>query len=133
MPYVIETVVTLNSVDVTKWISSVSWDETAGDSTVETIGIKYVQRTGGKTDGTVNLEWTTDFIAAGSYATLKDLLGTVVELEFAPSTAAASATNPGRKVDVLITGWGYMGGAANAFSTFSTSWPFAGAVTEVVT
>ena len=126
-----DTVVTLNSVVITDYVASIAWNETASTNEVETIGVSNVQRTAGKTDGSVTLEILTDFAASASYATLKSLLGTVVTLLVNASSVAASVTNPGRSVDVVITDWSFMDGASNEFSTYSVTWPFATAPTAV--
>ncbi len=121
--------VTVNSVDLSDHIASVSFTENVAELTTTAMGDSNVTRIGGLADGSVSIEWHQDFAATEVYATINPLLGTVTTVEVTPTNSAVGATNPKKSVSVLVSELPFVDGAVGDLSTFSTTWNFSGAVT----
>ena len=121
--------ISVNDVDLSDHVTSVSWSQTAEEIETTSFGSKHRTRIGGLTDGSITLELQQDFAAGATWATLKDLLGKTVAVKWQPTTDAVSATNPSYSVDVLISELPITNGAVGELATVSATWPFAGAVT----
>jgi len=121
--------VTVNSVDLSDHIASVSFTENVAELTTTAMGDSNVTRIGGLADGSVSIEWHQDFAATEVYATINPLLGTVTTVEVTPTGDAVSATNPKKSVSALVSEVPFVDGAVGDLSTFSTTWNFSGAVT----
>ena len=132
--YVIkDPVVTINGVDLSDHIRSVSFTEVAGEVDATAFGDDNIVRLGGLKDGSIDIDWQQDFDASEVYATLNPLLGTTTTVTVKPTDAATSATNPEKSVSVLVTEVPFIDGAIGELSTFSTSYPFSGEVTTSTT
>ena len=121
--------VTINSVDLTDHIASISWDETAAELDVTAMGDANVNRIGGLKDGSVTLELHQDFAANETYATLYALLGTVATITVVPTSASVSATNPKHTAGALVTTVPLLDGSVSDLATISVTWPLSGPVT----
>lgn len=121
--------VTVNSVDLSDHIASVSFTENVAELTTTAMGDSNVTRIGGLADGSVSIEWHQDFAASEVYATINPLLGTVTTVEVTPTSSAVSTTNPKKSVSALVSEVPFVDGAVGDLSTFSTTWNFSGAVT----
>jgi len=124
--------VTVNSVDLSDHVASVTFTETAAELTTTAMGDSNVTRVAGLKDGSVGIEWHHDFDASEVYATLNPLLGTVTTVTVKPTTGATAATNPKKSVSCLVTELPFVDGAVGDLSTISTTWGFTGAVTTSV-
>ena len=118
--------------DMSGWIRSVSFTQVAGEVDATAFGDDNIVRLGGLQDGSIDIDWQQDFDQTDDppFKVLNDLLGKTTEIVVRPTAAAASATNPEKSVDVLITEVPFIDGSIGELSTFSTSWPFSGAVTD---
>ena len=122
--------VTINSVDLTDHVASVTWTETAAELETTAMGDSNVTRIGGLKDGSCSLEFHQDFAAASVYATIVGLIGTTTTVEVTPTSGSLSATNPKRSASVLVTEVPFIDGAVSDLATISVTWPLAGPVTE---
>ena len=87
--------VTVNSVDLSDQCTSASFTERYAELTATAFGDlanKYVKGLG---DHEVTLTLYMSYAASETYATLKDLVGTVTTVIVKPAAGADSATNPG--------------------------------------
>ena len=121
--------ITVNNVDLSDRVTSVSWSETVEAIDTTAFGSSHRTRVAGLTDGSITLELQQDFAAGSTWATLKSLLGSTVVVKWQPDSGSASATNPIYSVDVLITELPLTAGAIGEVSTVSVTWPFTGSVT----
>ena len=121
--------VTLNSVDLSDHVASVTFSETVAELSTLAMGDSNMTRIGGIKDGTCAIEFHQDFDASEVYATLNPLLGTTTTVEVTPTSSAVSATNPKKSVSCLVTELPFVDGASGDLSTISVTWPFSGAVT----
>lgn len=124
--------VTVNSVDLSDHVASVSWEETSAELSTTAMGDSNETRIGGLKDGSLTLELHQDFAAGETYATLYALLGTVTTVTvMADASAGASATNPKHSVSCLVTNVPLLDGSVSDLATISVTWPMSGAVTVI--
>ncbi len=122
--------VTVNSVDLTDHITSVSgFNETCADLQTTAMGETNVSRIGGLKDSSVSITFLNDFAASKVYATLKDLLGTAVNVTVQPVAGSATATNPKKTGSCLITELPFIDGSVGDLAEVSVTWPVTGAIT----
>lgn len=121
--------VTINSVDLTDHITSVTWSESAAELDTTAMGDANITRIGGLKDGSVNIEFNQDFAAGEVYATLYPLLGTVTTVTMTPTSAVAATDNPKHSADALVTELPIIDGGVADLATISVSWPLSGPVT----
>jgi len=124
--------VTVNSVDLTDHVTSVSFSSTAAELDTTAMGDANITRIGGLQDGSVTLEFLQDFAASSVYATLDALIGTVVTVEVTPTSDAVAATNPKKSVSCLVTEVPFIDSGVADLATISVTWPMSGAVTTAV-
>jgi hypothetical protein len=121
--------VTVNSVDLTDHVASVTWTESAAELETTAMGDSNVTRIGGLKDGSVSIEFHQDFGASSVYATLYPLLGTTTTVELTPTSGALSATNPKHSASALVVELPILDGSVSDLATVSVTWPLSGAVT----
>jgi len=125
--------VSVNSVDLSDHVVSVSWNETT--DTVETVamGDTAVQLKPTFSRGSISLEFQQDFAASNVYATLLAAKGTSITVAYRPTSAAASATNPERDTKFIVTEVPIIDGSIGEIATVSVTWPMDGSVINVTT
>ena len=122
--------VTVNSVDLTSYVTSVSgFNETCADLQTTAMGETNISRIGGLKDSSVSITFLNDFAASKVYATLKDLLGTAVTVTVQPVAGSATATNPKKTGSCLITELPFIDGSVGDLAEVSVTWPVTGAIT----
>ncbi|MCP4743259.1 MAG: radical SAM protein [Actinomycetales bacterium] len=121
--------VTVNSVDLTDHVASVTWTESAAELETTAMGDSNVTRIGGLKDGSVSIEFHQDFAASSVYATLYPLLGTTTTVELTPTSSAVAADNPKHSASALVTELPVLDGSVSDLATVSVTWPLSGAVT----
>jgi len=121
-------VLTVNSVDLSDHITSVGWNPTGADVQTTAFGDLNVTRIGGLQDGSVSIEFQSDFASGETYATLQTLLNTVTSVSLKGTSAATGAENPLHTVDCLVTEVPFLDAAVGDLATFSVSWPMSGPV-----
>lgn len=93
-------VVTVNSVDITDFVTSAVVRQNVNQLRATTFGQDYESYNGGLEDNSIELEIYQSFAAAETWATLKALVGTTTTVKVKATSAAASATNP----ELVLTG-----------------------------
>jgi hypothetical protein len=121
--------VTVNSVDLTDHVASITWTETADELETTAMGDANRTRIGGLKDGSVSIEFHQDFAATETYITLYSLLGTTTTVTMTPTSASVSATNPKHSASALVTELPIIDGGVADLATISVTWPLSGAVT----
>ncbi len=130
MPYMNNDLkVTVNSVDISSFVVSGSWNEQFAELETTAMGDSRVTMIAGLGSGSISLELHQSFAASETYATLKALIGTVTTVTFTPTSASASATNPEKSVSCLVAELPFVDGAVGDLSTISVTWPMTGDVT----
>jgi len=121
--------VTVNSVDLTSHVASITWSETSDELETTSMGSANRTRIGGLKDGSVSIEFHQDFASSSVYQTLYPLLGTVTTVEMTPTSDAIAATNPKHSASALVTELPIIDGSVSDLATVSVTWPLSGAVT----
>lgn len=119
----IDATVTINSVDLSDFATSVTLSIEADEQEDTAFGDTYRSRIGGLKDYTLDIGWNQTFAASEVDATLFPLIGTVVTWAVKPTSDAVSATNPEYSGSVLITEYTPLDGSVGDVATLSTSWP----------
>tara|TARA_R100001463_G_C3503920_1_gene219373 strand:- start:690 stop:1097 length:408 start_codon:yes stop_codon:yes gene_type:complete len=122
--------VTINSVDLSDHISSVTLDITADEVISTSMGDDFNTRLGGLKDGSLALEFQNDFAASEVDATLWPLLGTVVTFEVKPTSSAVSATNPKYSGSVLVNNVQPLANGVGELATMSVTFPTSGTISR---
>jgi predicted secreted protein len=122
--------VTINSVDLSDHVRSVTLNIEAEDLEDTAMGDTFRSRIGGLKDWSIDIEFNQDFAASEVDATIFPLLGTVVAVEVRPTSSPVSATNPKFSGNVLVSEYNPLDGSVGDLATTSVSWPGAGALTR---
>jgi len=138
--------ITINGVDLSDYISSVSlgstWDvieTTAFGNTGDPYGVPPTgantptaakSRVAGLVDNSVSLEFHQDFAANEVEATIFPLLGYLTNVLVQPVDAATTASNPSYSFLALISEWTPLNGAVGELATASVTWPISGAIAK---
>lgn len=112
-------VVTLNSVDLSNHVTSVTLNRSFEELPVTAMGdtaMKYVK---GLEASTVTLDFLNDTATANVLQTLQATWGTTVNLTLKQTSAATSATNPLYSTTVLVNNTTDINGAVGDISTQS--------------
>jgi len=92
-------------------------------------GQTWETRVGGLKDGTVDLDFFNDFVAANLDSIFWPLVGTVVTFEIRPTSAARSTGNPAYTGSLWIKEWKPISGNVGGLATTSVS-PTSGTVSR---
>ena len=122
--------VTLNSVDLSDHVSSVTLEITADEIVTTAMGDTFQSRTGGLKDGTLSIEFQQDFASSEVDATLFPLLGTTTAFLVKPTSGSVSATNPSYAGNVLINSHSPVANGVGELATMSVSFPTSGTITR---
>lgn len=121
--------VTVNSVDLSDHVASITWTESADELDTTSMGDANRTRIGGLKDGSVSIEFHQDFAASSVYISLYALLGTTTTVTMTPTSGSLSATNPKHSASALVTELPIIDGGVADLATISVTWPLSGAVT----
>lgn len=121
--------ITINSVDLSDHVTSVSFNNSGADIQTTAFGDDNVTRIGGLKDGSVSIEFHSDFAASETYATLNPLLNTLTTVAVKHDSGATAATNPLHSVSCLVSELPFLDATIGDLATFSVTWPMSGAVT----
>jgi hypothetical protein len=124
-----DVVVTVNSVDLSAYVTACSFEETSNSIETTAMGDTAVSRIGGLTDGNVGISFLASFAASNVYATIEPLANTVTTVTMKPTSDATAATNPLKSVSVHVSEWPFVAGSIGDLATTEVSWPMASAVT----
>ena len=94
------------------------------------MGATFRSRKGGLKDGSISLEFNSDFAASEIDATLFPILATTVAFVVKPTSSAVSATNPSYSGNCLVTQHVPVGNAVGDLATTSVTWPTSGTITR---
>jgi hypothetical protein len=123
--------VTVNSVDMSSFISSVTLNSTR--EVVDTTGFSTSgarTRVAGLQDNSITLEFHQDFASGAVEATIYPLIGTTTTVVVRPTSSASSATNPQYTCTALVSEWTPLSGTVGELATASVTWPISGAITK---
>lgn len=120
--------VSINGVDLSASVRSVTINTEAEDLEDTAMGDTYRSRIGGLKDWSVDVELNQDFTAAQADATIFPLLGTVTAVIVKPVNATTTVTNPQYSGNVLVSEYNPLDGSVGDLATTSVSWPGAGAL-----
>ena len=122
--------VTLNSVDLSDHVSSVTLEITADEIVTTAMGDTFQSRTGGLKDGTLSIEFQQDFAASEVDATLFPLLGSTTAFVVKPTSGSVSSTNPSYAGNVLVNSHSPVANGVGELATMSVSFPTSGTITR---
>ena len=122
--------VTLNSVDLSDHVSSVTLDITAEEILTTSMGETFQSRTGGLKSGQLSIEFQQDFAASEVDATLFPLLGSTTAFVVKPTSGSVSSTNPSYAGNVLVNSHSPVANGVGELATMSVSFPTSGTITR---
>ena len=122
--------VTLNSVDLSDHVSSVTLDITADEIVTTAMGDTFQSRTGGLKDGSLRIEFHQDFAASEVDATLFPLLGTTTAFIVKADAGSTSSTNPAYSGSVLVNQHLPLSNAVGELATMSVAFPTSGTISR---
>jgi len=112
-------VVTLNSVDVSDQVTSVTINQAFDELETTTMGATSHTFVAGLESSTVTLDFLNSYAAAEVATTLQSAYGTTVPLTIKPTSAVISATNPEYQTTILVNNLTPVNGAVGDLSTQS--------------
>ena len=115
--------VTVNAVDLSDHISSVTIQTQYDSIDVTAFGSTYKEILSGLGDATITLDFFQDFAAAKVDATLWPLIGTTFPVTVKPTSASVSTTNPRFDMTGTLLTYNPIAGNVGAASTTSVSIP----------
>lgn len=123
-------VITINNVDLSDHIASVTINETFAEVPTTAFGSSAVTRVAGLGDHSITLSFHEDFAAASVHATVYPLRGTTTSVNVKPVTGTTTSTNPSFSMTVLVTEWPTLNGAVGDLATADVTWPVSGSITK---
>lgn len=126
-----EAVVTVNAVDLSDHVSTVTIEVEADEQTCTNFASGgWTEILGGIKSWSISIDWFQDYAAAEVDDTLWALIGTLTAVTVKPTTAATSATNPQYSGSVLVGEYSPIDATVGDVGEFSTSWNSATALTR---
>lgn len=122
--------VTVNAVDLSDWVTSVTLSVEVDDQEDTAMGDTYRSRLGGLKEWTLDIDFNADFAASAIDQTVWPLLGTVVSVVVKPTSGSVSTTNPTYSGSVLVSEYSPVDGDVGDLATTSVSWPGSGTLTR---
>ena len=122
--------VTINSVDLSSYVTSITLSQSADNLEDTAMGDTSRSYIGGLKSGTVDIEFNADFAASKTEATIFPLVGTSTAVVVKPVAASVSATNPSFTFNAIVTSWDTLNGSVSELATHSISWPITGSITK---
>lgn len=118
-----DAVVTVNSVDLSDWCTSVELPIEYEELEDTAMGDTAKSRIAGLQDSNIKISWNQDFAASAVDATLWAARGTVVAVKVKPTSSATGATNPEYVGSYLISKYSPFGSKIGELATVETEWP----------
>lgn len=122
--------VTVNAVNLSDWITSVTLSIEVDDQEDTAMGDTYRSKVGGLKEWTLDIDFNADFAASAVDETVWPLIGTVVAVTVKPTSGTTSATNPQYSGNVLVTEYSPIDGDVGDLATTSVSWPGSGTLSR---
>lgn len=110
--------------------NKVTVNVSVGDEDATTFGQTAKVRRGGLQDGSIDVDFLNDFVAANLDSIFWSLLGTVAAFEIRPTSGARSTSNPAYLGNILINGWKPISGDVGKLVAVSVSFPTSGLTTR---
>lgn len=126
-------VITVNSVDLTNHVDSVSIEQTFADVDTTAFGSSAKTRVAGLGDHKVTIEFQQDWAASSVQQTISPLIGQTTTVTVKPVNATTTSTNPVYWFTALITDWKPLDGKVGDLVKISVTWPISGAVNTSTT
>ncbi len=124
--------VTVNSVDLSDHITSVSLEQTYDDVDTTAMGDTARTRIAGVADGSVTLDFHQDYADASVYHTIHALRGTTTTVVVNHAGSTDDTTNPGWTFTALVSDFPYLDAAHGDLNDVSVTWPISGDITEAL-
>jgi hypothetical protein len=125
--------VTVNSVDLTDHVTSVTLDLNYDEVDTTAFSNTARRRIAGLGDHSVTLDFQQDYAASSVEATLYPLRGGTTTIVLLPNGTAAGTANPRYTFNALVTEWAPIDGSIGDLATASVTWPIDGDVTKAFT
>lgn len=125
--------ITINSVDLSDHIASVTINETFAEVPTTAFGSTAVTRVAGLGDHSITLAFHEDFAASSVHQTIYPLKGTTTTVTVKPVNTTTSSSNPSFSVTALVTEWPTINGSIGELATADITWPISGVVTKSTT
>ena len=122
--------VTINSVDLSSYVTSVTLSQSADNLEDTAMGDTSRSYIGGLKSGSVSIEFNADFAASKTEATIFPLVGTSTAVVVKPVAASVSATNPSYTFNAIVTSWDTLNGSVGEIASHSIDWPITGSITK---
>lgn len=123
-------VVTINSVDLSDHVASVTLTETRAEVPTTAFGDSAVTRIAGLGDNSITLSFHEDFAASETHATIYPLIGGTTSVTVKPFNTTTLTTNPLFSMTVLVTEWPVINGAVGDLASADVTWPVSGVVVK---
>ncbi len=125
--------VTLDDVDFSASIASVTLEQTAETQETTSFGSNSRTRISGLKDATLSIDFHQDFGASGIDSTFGPKLGEIIPFEIKPTSEAVSETNPAYSGNCIVTTYSPFSNAVGELATLSVSWEVTGDITRTTT
>lgn len=122
--------ISINSNVVSDHGNKVTINASVEELETTTFGQTWKTRVGGLKDGSIDVSFLQDYVAANLDAIFWPLLGTVVPFEIRPTSSAAAPGNPKYTGSILITKWSPIAGDVGKLAALDVSFPTTGTVTR---
>lgn len=129
----VDAAITINSVDLSDHISKATLKIDVDDKESTAFGSIWKTRLGGLKDGSIALEFNSDFAASKIDATIWPLIGTVTAITIKATLGANSTTNPQYSGNVLVKEYSPLDGSVGDLAKNSVTWPTSGAISRATT
>lgn len=122
--------VTVNSINISQWVSSVTLNRNYDELEVTAMGDTGHKYVAGLEASSITLEFFNDFATSASMAVIDGLVGTTTTVTVKNTNAATSATNPLYSMTCLVNGITPVNGSVADLATSSVTWNVSGAITK---
>ena len=123
-------VISVNSVDLTSHIASVSLNTTRAEVPTTAFGDTAVTRIAGLGDSSITLSFHEDFAATEVHQTVYPLIGSTASITVKPVNTTTSSANPVFSMTVLVTEWPILNGAVGDLAVADVTWPVSGTISK---
>lgn len=122
--------ITVNSVDMTGFVSSVSLDLSFAEVATTAFGNSAETRIAGLGDHSFSATFQQDFANSAVEQTIYPLLGTTTNITIKAVNTTTTTQNPEYQFTVLCTSWSPISAATGELLTADVTWPVSGSITK---
>lgn len=123
-------VITVNAIDLSDHIASISLNETRAEVPTTAFGNTAVTRIAGLGDNSITLSFHEDFASSEVHQTIYPLIGSTTSVTVKPVNASTATDNPVFSMTVLVTEWPVLNGAVGDLAGADVTWPVSGVITK---